>query len=53
MYLQFKDIYNDMNIVFSRFAYLHPKHCIITMARGTNNIYMYTVHQHAKTMLED
>jgi hypothetical protein len=53
VYLQFKDIYNDMNTGFSRFAYLYQKHCNLTVVCGIHSIYMYTAHQHARVMLKD
>ena len=38
-------------MVFSKFAELRPKHCILAGASGTHSVCVCTIHQHLKLML--
>ena len=47
----FKDRYSDETIGFSKFACLHPKHCILAGASGTHSVCVCTIHQNVKLMM--
>ena len=48
VYCVFKNAYPDKIIGFSKFAELHPKHCVLAGASGTHTVCMCTIHQNVK-----
>ena len=48
---EFKEKFPDRKIVFSKFAELRPKHCILAGASGTHSVCVCTIHQNVKLMM--
>ena len=51
VYHEFKEKFPDRKIGFSKFAELHPKHCILAGASGTHSVCVCTIHQNVKLMM--
>lgn len=52
LFCKFKKTYPDCNIDFSKFAQLHPKHCVLSGSSGTHCVCVYTYHENIKLMVE-
>ena len=53
LYQAFKNEHRTLHIGFTKFAELHPKHCILAGASGTLAVCVCMIHQNVKLMLED
>ena len=51
VYQLFKEKFPTESIGFSKFAELHPKHCILAGASGTHAVCVCTIHQNVKLMM--
>ena len=51
IYQLFKENFPDKAIGFSKFAELHPKHCVLAGASGTHAVCVCTIHQNPKLMI--
>ena len=51
VYHEFKEKFPERKIVFSKFAELRPKHCILAGASGTHSVCVCTIHQNVKLMI--
>ena len=51
LYIEFKKMYLDYKIGFSKFCELRPKWCITVNSSGTHCVCVYTYHHNAKLML--
>lgn len=49
----FKDRFPSINIGFSKFAEMRPKHCILAGQSGTHTVCVCTTHQNVKLMIEN
>lgn len=45
LYATFNESHPDENVIFSMFAKLRPKNCILAGARGTHAVCVYTIHE--------
>lgn len=52
-YALFKDTFPCMQIGFSKFAELRPKHCVLAGSTGTHAVCVCTTHQNVKLMIEN
>ena len=50
-YQLFKEKFPHTIIGFSKFAQLHPKHCVLAGASGTHAVCVCTIHQNVKLMM--
>lgn len=53
IYQLFKKLYAEIDIGFSKFAELRPKHCVIAGGSGTHCVCVCTYHQNVKLMIND
>ena len=51
IYQLFKEKFPTESIGFSKFAELHPKHCVLAGASGTHAVRVCTIHQNVKLMM--
>ena len=52
-YQMFKEKFPHTIIGFSKFAQLHPKHCVLAGASGTYAVCVCTIHQNVELMMEE
>lgn len=52
LYDLFKKTERSINVGFSTFAKLRPKHCLLVGASGTHSVCVCTIHQNCKLMLD-
>ena len=50
-YMIFVDKYKDINIGFTVFTQLRPKHCILLDSTGIHNVCICTIHENVKLMI--
>ena len=52
-YALFKEKFSNIQISFSKFAELRPRHCILAGSSGTHAVCVCTTHQNVKLMIEN
>ncbi len=48
---EFKSIFPNHKVGFSKFAEFRPKHCVLVRASGTHSVCVFTIHQNVKLMM--
>lgn len=51
-YVEFKNMYPDLKVGFSKFAELRPRECILADAAGTHTVCVCKIHQNFKLMMD-